>query len=314
MLAVLTAVLVGVIAVLFWAQQSLGGQIDRLPDALPSGSDRPAASASGATNILFLGSDKRADGSIAGQRSDTMMLVHIDADRQGATIVSIPRDSWVEIPGHGRGKINAAFAYGGTALAVETIEDLTGLRIDHVAAIDFEGFQALTDALGGVTITIPETVTDGYSGRVWEAGTHHMDGETALAYVRQRAGLPGGDLDRVKRQQNLMRTLFEDLLSRDTLSSPTTLYRSLDAITSNLAVDEDWSTAQMRNLALSMRSVRGDDIIFTTVPVKGTGMEGAQSVVYLDEAAAQELWTALAEDRGAQWVRDNDAALGDEVS
>lgn len=281
---------------------------------MPPGDQRPAATQSGALNILFLGSDKRVDGSVAGQRSDTMMVVHINADRHGATVVSIPRDSWVDVAGVGTTKINAAFATGGPARAVQAVESLSGLRMDHVAVIDWEGFKALTNELGGVTLTVPETVTDGYTGRVWKAGTHRMDGETALAYVRQHAGLAGGDFDRVKRQQYFLRTLFAEALSRDTLTDPARLYGALDAVTSHLSVDRDWSTSDLRDLAISMRSVRTHDLTFTTIPVTGTGMEGDQSVVYVDRPAADELWDALRDDRGAEWASAHDAALGRDVS
>lgn len=309
-LALLAALAVG-----WWVQRDLGSQIDRLPDAMPSGS-RPAVpdAEKGAENILLLGSDKRADGSVAGQRSDTMMVVHIAADRESVAVVSIPRDSWVNVPGHGPAKINAAFAWGGPALAVETVENLTDIRIDHVAIIDWDGFKALTDALGGITITIPETVKDGYSGKVWTAGEHEMDGETALDYVRQRAGLAGGDFDRIKRQQNFLRTLMAETLSRNTLTNPRTVYRVLDSVTKNLSVDEDWSTSDLRNLAFSLRSLRVADVTFTTVPVKGTGMEGAQSVVYLDRPLGEELWQAFREGNASDWVDENDAGLDASVS
>ncbi len=310
----LTLSLVAALGTGWWLQSHFGGQIERLPDALPTTDDRPAPSSGKAINVLLLGSDKRADGSIAGQRSDTMMVVHIGADRKSVGVVSIPRDSWVQVPGHGPSKINAAFSWGGTPLAVQTAENLTDVRIDHVAVIDWDGFKALTNALGGVDITIPETVEDGYSGRVWEAGTEHMDGETALAYVRQRAGLAGGDLDRIKRQQNFMRTLMQGTLTTSTATNPAKLYKVLDAVTDNLAVDDGWSNADLRNLAISLRDLRTGDVTFTTVPVRGTGMEGAQSVVYLDRQAGVDMWSAFREGDLAQWVDENAAGLGEDVN
>lgn len=297
----------------WWLQSRLGGQIEQLPDAFPVNTDRPEATSGKAMNILLLGSDKRADGSIAGQRSDTIMMVHIAADRKSVGLVSIPRDSWVQVPGYGVNKINAAFSYGGTALAVQTIENVSDVRIDHVAVIDWDGFKGVTDALGGVDITIPKTVVNGYGGQVWEAGTQHMDGETALSYVRQRAGLPGGDFDRIKRQQYFLRQLMHGTLSRETFTSPKRLYGVLDAVTSNLAVDEDWSTSDLRSLAVSLRSLRADDVTFTTVPTNGTGMEGAQSVVYLDRQSGVEMWQAFADGDLADWAREHDAALGSKV-
>ncbi|MET0467825.1 MAG: LCP family protein [Aeromicrobium sp.] len=296
-----------------WVQSRLGGQVDHLPSTMPVG-ERPAESAGDSMNILLMGSDKRVDGSVAGQRSDTLMVVHVPSDRSGLGVVGIPRDSWVQVPGHGPAKINAAFAWGGPALAVETVENLTDVRIDHVAVIDWEGFKALTDAMGGVEITVPATVTDGYSGRTWQAGTQRMDGATALDYVRQRAGLAGGDFDRIKRQQNFLRALMAQTLSTRTFANPFRMYAALDAVTANLAVDEGWTTSEMRDFAWSLRSIRAADVAFTTVPVKGTGMEGAQSVVYLDRQAGEEMWQAVREDEVAAWVAETGTGLPADVN
>ena len=309
---VVTLSVVAALGTDYWLRSHLGGQVQHLPAAMPAG-DRPASAPDEAMNILLMGSDKRADGSIAGQRSDTMMVVNIPADRHAIGVVSIPRDSWVQVPGHGPAKINAAFSWGGPALAVETIEQLTNVRMDHVAVIDWEGFKELTDLLGGVTVRLPRTVTDPYSDRTWEAGTQRMDGETALAYVRQRAGLPRGDIDRIARQQAFLRSLAGDTLSRSTFTSPKRLYEVLDAVTENLAVEEGWTAADMRNLGWSLRSVRSRDISFTTVPLKGLGMEGEQSVVYLDRPAGEDLWESVREDRLAEWIGDTGTGLGDEV-
>ena len=306
--AVLAAVGTGV-----WVQSRLGGQVEHLPSAMPQGK-RPAESAGDSMNILLMGSDKRVDGSVAGQRSDTMMVVHVPSDRSGLGVVGIPRDSWVQVPGRGPAKINAAFAWGGPALAVETVENLTDVRIDHVAVIDWEGFKALTDAMGGVEITVPATVTDGYSGRTWQAGTQRMDGATALDYVRQRAGLAGGDFDRIKRQQNFLRALMAQVLSTRTFANPFRMYDALDAVTANLTVDAGWSTGDLRDFGWSLRSVRSEDVAFTTVPVKGTGMEGDQSVVYLDRQAGEEMWQAVREDAVAEWIAETGTGLPADVN
>ena len=286
-------------------QDKLMGQLTAIPNAMPTNSDRPEIAPETdpkARTILLLGSDKRADGSVAGERSDTMMVARVAADRKSVSVISIPRDSWVEVPGHGDAKINAAFAFGGPALAVQTVENLSGVRIDHVAVIDWEGFKQLTDALGGVTVKIPKTVYDPYRKKTWEAGTHLLDGEDTLTYVRQRAGLPGGDLDRVKRQQNVIRELVSETLTRGTLANPVTVYQVLDSVTSNLEVDDGWSASDMRSLAYSLRSLRKDDIYFATIPVRGTGMVGSQSVVHLDPVEAQSMWKAFKKDDVAAWI------------
>ncbi|WP_313409517.1 LCP family protein [Aeromicrobium sp.] len=309
---VVTLAILAALGTDFWLRSQLGGQVQQLPSAMPVG-DRPDDGPQDSLNIMLMGSDKRADGSIAGQRSDTMMIVNIPADRRSIGFVSIPRDSWVQVPGHGPAKINAAYSWGGPALAVETVEKLTQVRIDHVAVIDWEGFKRMIDLLGGVPVTIPFTVTDPYSDRTWKAGKYEMDGETALAYVRQRAGLPRGDLDRIERQQAVLRSLARTTMTRSTFTNPKLLYDVLDAVTANLAVDEGWTAADMRNLGWSLRSVRSNDMAFTIVPLKGLGMEQGQSVVYLDRPEGEDLWQAVRDDRLADWIEETGTGLDDVV-
>ncbi|UPK74300.1 LCP family protein [Nocardioidaceae bacterium SCSIO 66511] len=299
-----------------YLQHKLTSQIDRIPDAFAGLENRPAKSGD-SLNILLMGSDRRAEEQTTGdaattdswipgeQRSDTLMVLHISDDRDSASVVSIPRDSYVEVPGHGKDKINAAFSYGGPSLAVETVENLTDVRIDHVALIDWEGFERLTDALGGVEVTVPETVEDTKHDQTWTKGSHNLNGEDALLYVRQRYGLPGGDFDRIKRQQAFMRSLLGETLSGDTMRSPTTLYDVLDAVTDNLSVDEGWEVGDMRGLAWDLRGLRTADVDFTTVPVKGTGMVGDASVVFLDKPAGKQMWAALRDDDFGTWIAGN---------
>ena len=156
----------------------------------------PAGDAKTALTFLVVGSDTRADvpeGERPDGRSDVMMLLRVSADRQKAQVISLPRDSWVSVPGYGMSKLNAAYAYGGPTLLVQTIENLTGVRIDHYAAIDFQGFVQMTDSLGGVDVQVAEATSNG--PYTYEAGLNHLDGEEALYYVRQRYGLPGGDFE-----------------------------------------------------------------------------------------------------------------------
>ena len=315
----------GVFAVGLYLQNKLGDQIDRIPDAFEGLDNRPEKSGD-AVNILLMGSDRRSEKQATGgnakadswipgeQRSDTLMVLHISGDRKAASVVSIPRDSYVTIPGHGEDKINAAFSYGGPSLAVETIEHLTGVHLDHIAVIDWEGFERLTDALGGVEVNVPETVRDTKNDRTWTKGTHELDGKEALLYVRQRYGLPGGDFDRINRQQAFLRTLLDKTLSNDTLTNPTKLYDVLDAVTANLSVDEDWSVGDMRGLAWSLRHLRTGDVAFTTVPIKGTGMIGGASVVKLDKPSGKKMWTAMRDDDFGTWMATHpDDELPDEV-
>ncbi len=275
----------------------------------------PEAGTTGATNILLLGSDSRVSAgdpsqwTVGAQRTDAIMIVHIPADRKGAYIISIPRDSWVTIPGHGQAKINAAFSWGGPTLMVQTVESVTGVRIDHVAIVDFDGFKQITDALGGVTITVPQTVSS--SQGTIKAGTYTMDGTTALTYVRQRYNLPGGDFDREKRQQNFLRAVMVKLMSKGTLTDPLKLNDVLGALTKSLSTDDSFSIDQMQNLAVSLRDVRSGDVKFLTVPVSGTGWspDHQQSIVVLAKQADASLWQSVRKDAVGDWIGSNNANL-----
>src|SRR3712207_5857663 len=130
------------------------------------------------------------------------MVARFSADRQHAQLISVPRDSWVDIPGHGMDKVNAAYAYGGPTLLIQTIEQLTDVRIDHYVAIDFQGLIQVTDDLGGVDFVVAETTSNG--PYTFPAGVNHLDGDQARWYLGQRYGLPGGDFDRVRQQQQYL--------------------------------------------------------------------------------------------------------------
>lgn len=282
-------------------------------DDLPNRPHKPTTGAAAkAENILLLGTDRRSDVATTGdsakasdwvpgeQRSDTMMVLHIDADRRGASVISIPRDSWVNIPGHGTAKVNAAFSWGGPRLAVETVEQLTDVRIDHVAIVDWDGYKSMINTLGGIDVTIPKTVYDSARKHTWTAGTHHLDGAQALLYARERHGLPGGDLDRVKRQQEVLRELSKNALAAT--SSPTKLYGLLDALSRHLTVDSGWSSKDLATLAFSMRSLHSGNVKYLTIPVTGTGMVGDQSVVFVDRSSGSTLWKAVHADTMDEWT------------
>jgi LCP family protein required for cell wall assembly len=307
--AAAAVLLIGAVTGLFLERQrAYDRNIQRIPGAFPAESDRPAPTPGRGQNWLLVGSDRRADQATTGrdangplwrygaQRADTIMLVHLPADRGRSYLVSFPRDAWMPIQGHGNAKLNAAFSFGGPPLLVATIERLTGVRVDHFAILDFEGFRSMTDALGGVTVRVARTVRDPARKVVWPAGTHHLDGARALDFVRQRHNLPGGDLGRIKRQQAFLKALAGQVVDRGTLANPLKLNAFLEASTKAVSVDESLTISRLGSLALQFRSVRASDIVFVTAPVAGMGTEGRQSVVYLDRVKGRPLYRALRAD------------------
>jgi len=305
---IILLVLIGILALIvtigaIWLSARIEGSIHTIGDpfsALPGRPPRqdPAApaEASGqrATNILILGSDSRISAGdpsqwqYGAQRTDAIILAHIPGEARGATLVSIPRDSWVEIPGHGMAKVNAAFSYGGPSLMIQTVEQLTGVRIDHFAVADFDSFVRLTNAVGGVRI-----------------GSQVLNGEQALAYTRQRYGLPGGDFDRIKRQQNWVRALASS--AADVGREPKQVLELVSAVSGALAVDDGLTLKKLIGLAMDMRGTNPKDLVFVTVPVKGTGWspDGTQSIVRLNKHADEELFQALAQDRASAYIAEN---------
>jgi LCP family protein required for cell wall assembly len=290
----------------------LGDQVGRYPSVFAGidPSTRPAGKMG--QTFLLVGTDSRSPAPTTGsdasapdfvfgaQRSDVMMVVTIADDGKSASVVSIPRDSWVDIPGHGMNKINAAFSFGGPPLAIQTVEQLTKVRIDHFAVIDFAGFQQMTDAAGGIDVNVG-TPTE-RDGVVVPAGPQHLDGAQALVYVRERKSLPGGDFDRVRREQNALRALVSQALSSGTLSSPTRAYDLVNSVTQHVGVDDSLTNTGLAQLVYGLRDLRAGDIAYLTVPTTGTGMEGSQSVVYLDQQADQDLWFAVNTDQVQQWA------------
>ncbi|MGW5580795.1 LCP family protein [Micromonospora chokoriensis] len=268
---------------------------------------------SGPLNLLLLGSDSR-DGEpdqalYPGQRSDTIMLVHLNASRDAATVVSIPRDSYVHVPAAGEiwsggpNKINAAFAFGGAALAAETVATLTGLPLDGVLVANFAAVRKLVDAVEGINVCLPYTVTSSDTGVTWPAGCHDLDGRAADDLMRQRHGVPGGDFGRIHDQQLVVRALAERVTATSLLTSPTRLDRVLTTAAESLIVDRDLDLA---DLALALRRVKPETVQFVTTPFSDPNVQTpAGSAVRLDEVRAPALFTALREDRVAQWLAAN---------
>jgi LCP family protein required for cell wall assembly len=309
-LTALAVVLVGAVATFgFYLNAKLGefGRFDSNLNAQQRAPE-PTGDAAEAQNILLIGTDAGTGGTIEEElsdgewstgafRSDTMMLMHIPADQREAQLISIPRDSYVAIPGQGRQKINAAFSYGGPDLTVRTIENLTGVYVDHVAMIDWAGFKDLTHAIGGVKVRVAETFTDTRNDRTWEKGTYNLEGKEALQYVRTRYGLEQGDFDRIKRQQNFLRAVMRKTVSNGTLASPIRLTNLLDAITAATTVDAGWSTGDIRGLALRLRDLGARDVQYLTAPVAGTkDVDGVGNVVVLRKKESRALWESLRDD------------------
>lgn len=317
---VLLAVPVGT---LLYLERRIDGNLSRIDPfvGLENRPERPTGLAAGAMNILLIGTDRRSPVPTTGadaaapswvpgdQRSDALMLVHIDADRNGASVISLPRDAWVDIPDHGQAKLNAAFSLGGPSLTVATIEQLTSVRIDHLAIVDWAGFMELTDAVGGVELSIAEATYDPDRQIAWTAGRHRLTGEQALAYVRQRKGLPGGDLDRVRRQQAFIRGVTESMFRTALADDPRQAFEVVDRMTHYVTVDTGWSTVAMTRLALSLRGLRESDVDFFTAPVAGVGMVGDQSVVHLNRSEGAEMWAEVRADRIDRWAAGHEAEL-----
>ena len=302
-----------------WVRHSIASGIEFIADpfaGIPARApqQKVAAGEEPAVNILVLGTDSRTSASDpsqwkeGAQRTDAIMIVQVSGDRKTVSVMSIPRDSWVEIPGHGQGKINAAYSYGGPSLTIHTVENLTGIHIDHFAVANFESFVALTDEIGGVRVNLktPQTL----AGKELGAGAQVLDGQQALAYTRERSSLPNGDFDRVKRQQTWMRSIVSRVLTNGTLSRPTALYSFLKTASRTVAVDESFTLNQMQSLALETRHLHSNDIRFMTVPTAGTGTStDGQSIVTLDADADTPLFKAFAEDRVSAYLTEHPDAV-----
>jgi LCP family protein required for cell wall assembly len=328
--AVLTGATVGAYG---WNLNRKLDNISRVKDDVLRKGSRPDARPTKALNILLLGADNPqqlvakpsiaellADGQwdAGAYRSDSLMVVHIPANRKSAYVVSIPRDSYVPIYDgegvrQGRNKVNESFSEYGPFGTWRTVENLTGLRLDHMAIIDYEGFRDLTTAVGGVDVYVPETVYDDKLDQTWTKGWHHLEGNLALKYVRQRHGLANSDFDRVNRQQNFMRALMQKVLADDTIGDPMKFPATLEAITRHLTVDASWTNGDIRGLALSLRNLHADRVRFVTVPLDHfETVPDAGAVNIIAARQARELWAAVRDDTLDRYLEKYpDDELGD---
>jgi LCP family protein required for cell wall assembly len=276
-----------------------GDRTTTIEQAFPAEVDRPVADETGALNVLLLGSDTREAG--AAGRSDSMMLVHLPADRRAAYVMSIMRDSWVDVPGHGMAKINAAYSWGGVPLTVQTVEQLLQVRVDHVAEIDFAGFQAMTDALGGVDVVSEKAFT--VKGHDFVAGPNHLDGRQALDFVRARHPFADADHQRVRNQQAFMRGLIDGVVDRGTLSSPAAVSDFVGAVTEHLSVDPGLTFGRLVEIGWGSRSLSPSAVQTFTLPTAGGGVAAdGQSYVQLDVDALYPLREALQDDTLGEYL------------
>ncbi|MDT0489586.1 LCP family protein [Kitasatospora albolonga] len=306
-LTLVTVFLVVSVSTYFWADSKLKREVD-----LSKVIERPSEGEG--TNYLIVGSDSREGmsaedkkrlrtGSAEGKRTDSMMILHRGSN--GPTLISLPRDSQVEIPsfkgsqsgklfpGTGRQvKLNAAYAEDGPELLVRTVEFNTGLRIDHYVEIGFGGFANIVDALGGVEMDIPKAFKDKKSGADFQAGKQTLNGEQSLAFVRTRYAFKGSDLDRTKNQQKFLAALASQAATPSTVLNPFRLYPTLGAGLDTLIVDKDMSLWSLSQMFFAMKGVTGGDGTSMNIPLAGSN---GGNLVW-DKAKVKQLMEQLKND------------------
>jgi LCP family protein required for cell wall assembly len=273
-----------------------------------------------AANFLLIGSDTRSgangkyetsSGEIAGARSDTTILAHLSPDGGKATMVSFPRDSWVNVPACKKadgsmskpyaGMFNSAFELGGAACTIRLVQSLTGIEINHYVQVDFTGFKTMVDALNGVPVCTPTAIDDPKSGLQLHAGTQTISGDQALAYVRARYNIgDGSDLGRIKRQQQFLGSMIRVATSQGILLSPGKLKKFLDAATKSVTLDKQTHLTNLYNLAKQLRHLDAAHANFLTVPIADPDYtppgQAQGGRVKLDTAAAKPLWQSIIND------------------
>ncbi|GAB3554279.1 LCP family protein required for cell wall assembly [Actinopolyspora lacussalsi] len=259
------------------------------------------------TNWLLVGSDSRegldesqreelSAGDAGGRRTDTMMLMHIPAGGGKPVLVSLPRDSSVPIAGHGRNKLNAAFAFGGPQLLVRTVETITGVHMDHYAEIGLGGFANLVESVGGVEMCLDQPMDDPKAGVNLSAGCQRLDGSQALGFVRSRA-YADGDLQRVENQRKLLGALIDKTTSPTTLLNPFRTFPLISATGDTFLLDNGDHVWHLAGLAGAMGDISSGEGLSGTVPIAGFDSLNGQSVVQWDSQRASRLFEAIAADR-----------------
>jgi LCP family protein required for cell wall assembly len=288
-----------------------------------SGIDKRPEKKSTAMNYLLVGSDTREGlskaelkalrvGSVAtaaGKRSDTMLLVHISKARDKAILISIPRDTFALIPEHTsksgklipavHSKINSSFNWGGAPLLIQTIEEMTELKIDHYIEINFAGFARIVDSIGGVEVCTKKNINDPKSHLVLEAGVHTLNGIESLKYVRTREFDGMGDLGRMQRQQAFMSAVLRKATSAGVLLNPVTMASFINSSLSAVTTDSELKNSDLIALAKQMKSLSTSSVRTLTVPLSNLNYysNGVTSAVLWDPVLAPQLWTRLREDQ-----------------
>ena len=286
-----------------WAVSSAWSKVERV-DATPEGE----RAQSEGRNVLLVGSDAREDMTreererlgtghdLGGQRTDSIILLHTGGDRP--VLMSIPRDSYVEIPGHGMNKINAAYSIGGAKLLGQTVEQSTGLRVDGYMEIGFGGFAQVVDAVGGVDICVPRDMDDPKAHINLKKGCQTLDGKNALGYVRARYSDPEGDIGRAKRQRQFLGALMGQVATPSTVAQPWRIHSIGSDSAGALTVGEDDSMLETARAFLAMRTVAKGDGDSVVVPVANTNLPtAAGTAVEWDQARAQALFEDLRTNR-----------------
>jgi len=285
----LALVLAWPVGVLIWANGKL-----QHTDALSGARGTPGRT------YLLVGSDSRADGTIPdgteGQRSDSILILHQPANGPAA-LVSLPRDTYVQIEGYGANKLNAAFSFGGPQLLVSTVERLTGLTVDHYVEVGMGGVVSLVDAVGGVRLCLDYDVNDELSELVWVAGCHDVDGRTALAFARMRYSDPLGDIGRQARQRQVIAAVTQKAVRPSVALNPSAQLALIDAGTNVLLTDEGTGIVDLGRLALTFRAATGDRGLTGTPPIADYDYRPGSigSTVLLDEDRAPIFFQKLLE-------------------
>jgi LCP family protein required for cell wall assembly len=252
----------------------------------------------GSVNLLIAGLDAE-DGTRADAPSDVVALLHLDATREQAWLVSIPRDARVTLPGHGDRRIEAAYELGGPALLVATFERLSRLPVDHVAVIDRTGLRRLTDGVGGVALELdPPAGSDARHGSL----ALEVNGAMAVDYVSELERSPAGDLDHIRREHRYLRALFAQLDQRGTLGDPPAFRDLATSLGGSMRVDAALAPDVLRTLLESTQHLRAGDVTLLTAPVVLSGLPSGPAIVRPEASGCAQLWDALAHDEMPAFV------------